>query len=200
MVPQTVRYRNLILEIPREIYEPDEDSFLLADNALSLKGRILEMGCGSGMISLANAQADPENEVIGADINPLAVQASTRNAVLNGIRNARFIQSDLFSAFGKSEKFGAILFNPPYLVKEADDYADPALYGGGMQGRDVIDRFLEGFPQHLSKGGTVLLIHSSDNDPEKTARLLAKKGFSCAKTAELRFFFERLFLLEIMKK
>ncbi|MGV8176432.1 MAG: HemK2/MTQ2 family protein methyltransferase [Candidatus Bilamarchaeaceae archaeon] len=200
MALQTVRYRDLILEIPPDIYEPDEDSFLLADHALSLKGRILEMGCGSGMVSLANAKRNPGNGVLGIDINPIAVQASIRNAALNGIRNAHFIQSDLFSALGKSEKFDAIIFNPPYLVKEADDPNDPALYGGGKQGRGVIDRFIAGFPPYLSKGGVVLLIHSSDNDPEKTARMLAGKGFSCAKTAELRFFFEKLFLLEIRKK
>lgn len=40
------------------VYEPAEDSYLLADYASKISGKILEIGCGCGIVSLCAAAAD----------------------------------------------------------------------------------------------------------------------------------------------
>ena len=49
-----INYKNTKIKYTSMVYEPAEDSFLLAEAALDeIKGseRILEVGCGSGIIS-----------------------------------------------------------------------------------------------------------------------------------------------------
>jgi release factor glutamine methyltransferase len=186
------------IAVSGSVYPPAEDSFLLAKHAKKLRGRVLDMCSGSGICALTNAKANPDNEVIGADVNPEAVQCATKNAQDNNIKNASFIQSDLFEKTGGG--FDAILCNPPYLP---DAHADQAGKGaeialsGGKTGREFTDRFLEEACGHLNPGGTLLLIQSSINDLEKTMEWLKNKGFNAEVADQETFFFEKIFLVKI---
>ncbi|MFA5930245.1 MAG: HemK2/MTQ2 family protein methyltransferase [Candidatus Micrarchaeia archaeon] len=198
---KTVSFGTLRLSIPHRVYEPAEDSFLLATYASSLSGSILEVGCGSGIVSLSAAQASPKNTVLGVDINPLAVKCAMENARANGIANATFLASDLFSAIPASQKFDFILFNPPYLpTTRAERLLSPeenAAYDGGASGLGVFKRFIAEAPAHLSEGGKVAVIATSlGNGIEKTLALLSARVGSAQTLAEEKFFFERLALLE----
>ncbi len=57
-----------------------------------------EVGCGTGFLSLCLAKMMPKSHIIGVDYNPDAVLCSNINAVLNGITNATFNQSDLLGS------------------------------------------------------------------------------------------------------
>lgn len=197
-----MNFEGLELIIPDSVYEPAEDSFLLAKYAATLagnlKGRILEIGCGSGIVSLAAARADKKNEVIGVDINPQAVECSVRNAKKNKIPNVRFMESNLFGAVKKTDKFDLILFNPPYLPTATSEKLHGAInaaFDGGRGGRKVLDEFLKEFGKHLKPNGTLLLVQSSLNNLEKTKRALAKKKFTVEILETQSFFFEKLYLL-----
>ncbi|MEK6979300.1 MAG: HemK2/MTQ2 family protein methyltransferase [Candidatus Micrarchaeota archaeon] len=195
-----MKYGGLVLEIPDSVYEPAEDSFLLAKHASGLKGRILEIGCGSGIAALHNAKENPNNEVIGVDINPDAVKCAKENAKRNNIKNVKFFKSDLFSAIAPSEKFDAILFNPPYLPTSKDERVSGKLnaaFDGGKSGRRILDRFLRAFSKYLKLGSIVLLIHSSLNDLPKTERILKENGFRTETLETENFFFERIYLMKI---
>ena len=63
------------------VYEPAEDSWLMVNNLPDFQGSVLEIGCGSGIISLHLAQRG--NEVTAVDINPKAVEATKFNASFN---------------------------------------------------------------------------------------------------------------------
>lgn len=177
------------------VYSPSEDSFLLAKHAPKLKGRILDMCCGSGIQALTNAKANPDNEVIGVDINPEAVECASKNANTNKITNARFIQSDLFEKV--EGEFDGILCNPPYLPEtESGNEAELSL-SGGETGREFTDRFLDEFEKYLKKGGDVLLIQSSINSKDKTIQRLNEKGFKAEVIDQDAFFFEKIFVIRI---
>ncbi|MBI4150024.1 methyltransferase domain-containing protein, partial [Candidatus Woesearchaeota archaeon] len=87
------------------IYEPREDSYLLAKWAKKLSfGKVLDMGSGSG-IQAETALASPKvTSVLAADINPEAVALLTSKGIYA-------VQSDLFSKISdKLGKFDTIIF------------------------------------------------------------------------------------------
>jgi len=193
-------YNGLVLHVSDGVYEPAEDSFMLANAAESLKGSVLEVGCGSGIASLACAKSGMAS-VWGVDINPGAVRCARENAERNRISNVRFMVSDLFAAIPE-QRFDAILFNPPYLPTTKNERLAGPLndaFDGGGDGRKVMDRFLEQFDSFLRPGGTLFLVQSSLNNEQKTRERLEAMGYVVSVVASESFFFERLSLIKASK-
>lgn len=193
-------FNGLSLSVSDGVYEPAEDSFLLAKHASALKGRVLDMGTGCGISALANAKANPDNEVIGADTSPEAVRCATENAKANKLTNARFVVSDFFDRV--EGEFDAIIFNPPYLPTEYKERVDGPLnlaFDGGKDGRRVLERFLGEFDSHMKPGGALLLLQSSINGPVKTRRFLERLGYKVALEGREDFFFESIWALRATK-
>ena len=65
------------------VYEPAEDSWLMAKHIPQFQGSVLEIGCGSGIISMHLAQRG--NVVTAIDINPKAVEATKFNSKENDL-------------------------------------------------------------------------------------------------------------------
>ncbi|MBU0586591.1 methyltransferase [Candidatus Micrarchaeota archaeon] len=191
-----MEFENIKLEIFPEVYEPAEDSFLLAKYAKTLNGDVLEIGCGCGIASLACAKSNSKNSVLGVDINPKAVSNSAHNAALNKIKNALFIQSNLFS--NVNGKFDAIMFNPPYLpttkkekLKDNLNYA----FDGGKTGRETTDIFISSVKSFLKPHGVVLQVESSLAGIEKTMNRFSSLGFKTKILEQEKFFFEKLAII-----
>jgi len=194
-------FGTLHLEILPTVYEPAEDSFLLATYASSLKGGILEIGCGSGIVALSAAAASPANTVLAVDINPKAVECAKRNAKKNGVGNASFTVSDMFASIPASSKFDFILFNPPYLPTTRGEKLEleneNAAYDGGESGLEVFHAFAEQVGEHLAPNGKVAAIATSlNNGMKKTIELMQKHMGSVQILAEEAFFFEKIYLIE----
>jgi release factor glutamine methyltransferase len=191
-----ISHGGLVLQVPDSVYQPSDDSFMLADAAKGLRGEVLEIGCGSGIVSLVAAKT--AKNVLGIDVNPDAVACAKANAEKNGIRNAEFARGDLFSSTG-SRRFDAILFNPPYLPTDESEHIRGRLnqaFDGGKDGRAVLDRFLAQFGSHLKQDGVLLLVQSSLNDLEKTRSKLESSGYTVAAVDEKSFFFEKIYVLK----
>jgi release factor glutamine methyltransferase len=188
-------YDGLTLTVHEDVYRPAEDSLMLADAVKGLRGSVLDVGCGSGLASLSAARS--AESVLGVDINPEAVACAVDNAKKNGLGNATFIQSDLFS--NVEGQYDAILFNPPYLPTSDDEHVAGLLdkaFDGGKDGRTVLERFLDDFANHLKPEGVLYLVQSSLNDLEKTEKKLNDSGFRTEVINQQDFFFEKLFLLK----
>jgi release factor glutamine methyltransferase len=196
-----ISFGALRLSVFPTVYEPAEDSFLLATYASSLSGRILEVGCGSGIVSLSAARASAANFVLGLDINPTAVGCSQRNAEANGIKNARFALSDFFSTLPKGGKFDSILFNPPYLPTTREERLaleeENAAYDGGEGGLEVFRKFAGDAPKYLAANGKVAVIATSlgDGINQTISGLEAHIG-PASVLAQESFFFEKIALVE----
>lgn len=179
------------------MYEPAEDSELLAFHSRNLKGKILEIGTGSGLVSIFNAKSNPSNSVLATDISSEAVKCAQENAKANSVPSIRFLQSNLFEKI--DGKFDSILFNPPYLPTSKEERIPGNLnyaFDGGEDGRKTLDIFLEEFDKFLAPKGSLFLVQSSLNSMERTILILKNKGFEVKILDQKPFFFEIVYLLE----
>ena len=198
-------FGSLRLSIAPTVYQPAEDSFLLATYASGLAEgkRILEIGCGSGIVSLSAAAASQKNEVLSVDINAEAVKCARQNAELNGIGNVEFAVSDLFSGVGGT--FDCILFNPPYLPTTREERlaleGENAAYDGGGSGLAVFMRFAASAPPFLAPGGKAAVVATSLGEGiKKTIAELELRIGPAQVLAEEIFFFEKIALIESTKR
>ncbi len=176
------------------VYEPAEDSFLLAEAIEVESGDfVLDLGCGSGFLGLVAAKT--AGRVLSVDINPAALECTLENGSLNGASNLEVRRSDLFS--NVSESFDIIIFNPPYLPTEVDEPVDESslAWDGGRSGREVINRFLPDAPEHVNASGKIYLLGSSLSDYEKTISVLKNSGFQLSIVASKKLDFEELVVI-----
>ncbi|WP_297548950.1 HemK2/MTQ2 family protein methyltransferase [Thermococcus sp.] len=185
-------YYGLQILLDENVYEPAEDTFLLAETVEVRPGeRALDVGTGTGLIALLMAKK--ARYVLGVDINPKAVELARKNARLNGIKNVEFKVSDLFERVG--DKFDVITFNAPYLPGRPEEPIDFALVGG-ERGREVIDRFIAEVPDYLSAEGRVYLVQSSITGIEETLKRFEDAGFSAEVVARKHVFFEDIVVVQ----
>ncbi len=179
----------------RTVYEPAEDSALLADAAVDAVGsgdRVLDVGTGSGVVATA-VRDDTGASVVATDLNPHACRRAREagHAVVRG---------DLVAPF-PAEAFDVVTFNPPYLptdpAAEWDDWMETAL-SGGEDGRAVVDPFVERVGRVLSPGGYALVLVSSLTGVDGVAELAGENGFHVAAVAEESFPFETLTVLKLL--
>lgn len=183
------------LLISEHVYDPAEDSFLMADNLAVRRGDyVLDMGTGCGI--LAVVAAEKASEVAAVDINPYAVRCAKENAKANHVgEKISVVQGDLFTPVKAVEGFDLILFNAPYLPSthvQDDSWLERA-WAGGQRGRQVIDRFVCESPKYLKKGGRILLMQSTLSDVGETLRKFREGGLEADILAERALpFFETI--------
>ncbi len=172
-----------------DVYEPSDDSYLLADvlkNYGNLEGKdVLDIGTGTGILALVAAQKGAS--VIASDINDKAIEIAKKNAALNDVK-IEFRKSDLFENI--KEKFDLIVFNSPYLpVNDKINF----LIEMAWNDDGTIEKFFEEVDAHLKDDGKFLILLSSLTkiSPERYT-----EKFVMEKVASKKLFFEEIFVVE----
>lgn len=106
---------------------------------LSGAGRVLDFGCGSGIVGAVVRARFPEVEVELLDVDAVALEAAGEN-----VPGARRILGDGLSAAG-DVRFGAIVTNPPY-------------HAGKAHTVDVIEALVREAPARLAPGGVLVAV------------------------------------------
>lgn len=191
---------DFIINTDDNVYVPAEDSYLLADNLEIKEGQsVLEIGTGSGIVAMYASRLT--DKITVTDINFDACELARKNFEDNNIENIEILFGNLFEPV-KNRKFDVILFNTPYLPTEDGDVIDDTLnyaFDGGLNGRKVIDLFLNEVGNHLNDGGIVQLIQSSLSGNEETLEKLDRLGFIAEIKASEHFFFEDITLINAYK-
>lgn len=149
---------------------PRPDTELLVELALARlppRGKVLDMGTGSGAIAVAIAHSRPEADVTALDVSEEALAVAARNAQRNRAR-VRFLHSDWFGAVA-GERFDLIVSNPPYIadgdrhLSEGDLRFEPsgALtdFADGLSALRII---VAGASSRLAAGSWLLMEHGYD--------------------------------------
>jgi release factor glutamine methyltransferase len=145
--------------------------------------KILEIGSGSGCISISMARKFPEATVVAVDVCEKALSVAKNNA--KSLGNVSFLASDLFTKLdpAKDGDFDMIAANPPYISTsemrelEIDVTFEPALaLDGGKDGLKVMSRLVKDAPRFLKKNG-LLIVEIGYKQGLAVERLFANAGF-----------------------
>ena len=196
-------FMGLPFEVNEKVLIPRQDTETMGEDALELMekgtlrgqeytdglkkgGDVLDLCCGSGAIGISIAKLTKGAHVTCSDLSKEALEVAERNARLNGCRSVKFVESDMFAAFcgrlGK-KKFNLIISNPPYippsviegLEPEVRDHEPMVALDGGEDGLNFYRIIAEKAPEHLKKGG-VLMLEIGFDQKEAVKELLQKTG------------------------
>lgn len=107
----------ILLETDARLFSPehvDRGTLAMLSHVRIEPGlRIMDLGCGCGVVGVAAAKIAGEENVFMSDVDPVAVEVSRRNAVRNGVGNISICLSDGFQSVDAAG-FDIILSNPPY--------------------------------------------------------------------------------------
>jgi len=181
---------NIRIEERDDVYSPGEDSILLIRSLNVSDGeRILEIGCGSGVVAIHCAKNG--GAVTAVDINPSAVALTRKNAAANGaFMDIRL--SDLYEDIDSN--YDTIVFNLPYLPVKEDGMLEKA-WSGGDDGIGPLPRLLNGVKGHLLPRGRFVVVVSSLMDRRRLDEVLEE--YDVTVLGEEKLFFEQLSVLEI---
>ena len=171
-LPRRMLYLGLDLRIPQGVFSPSGGGsfYPLIRAEARPSDRVLDMGtgCGIGAI-LAAAQSC---EVVGVDVNPIAVEAAAANASRNGVADRiTFRQSDVFDAV--DGLFDLILFDPPYRWYKARDLLELST---ADENYGALTRFFGQLRDHLAPGGRAMLQFATSGDIDYLYALIDAAG------------------------
>jgi 16S rRNA G1207 methylase RsmC len=132
-------------------------------------GRILDLGCGYGMIGLAIARAVPGAEVTGVDVNERALLLARENA----------------AGLGVADRFTAVL---------PDDVAPDATYDEIWSnppiriGKDALHALLLRWLPRLAPGGRAVLVVGKNLGADSLQRWLGEQGWPTERLASAKGF------------
>ena len=135
------------------IYE-DESIFFAENLKVNKNDIVLDLGCGSGILSVFSASK--AKKVYAIDINERALQFTKFNACLNSVDiKIKAIKSNLFEKI--KGKFDVILFNPPFNISPGS--LKGALFSdGGLDGLKITKKALKDINNFINKGARLQLI------------------------------------------
>ena len=150
---------------------PRPETELIVERAIELLTGIpsplfLEIGVGSGCISIAVLKHSPKASAIAVDISESAIEVAQRNAEIHRVsERLHMLSSNVFEAVRPEERFDLIISNPPYvpldeyikLQPEVRDHDPRIAVTDGSTGLTIIERIIECAPTFMGPGAHLLL-------------------------------------------
>lgn len=147
-----------------EVFSPRvfEDTEIFAANLPINKGMsLLEIGCGSGAVSITAIYRGAKNAVC-VDKFKAPCECCEFNIQLHKLtRQMEVRQGSVFSAIRSEEKFDCIFWNVPFGLVPKNRTLSPLQYAVFDPGYNSIREYLQKGPSHLKAKGRLLIGYSS---------------------------------------
>ena len=160
--------------INESVLVPRPETELLIENAIEIfknheSPNILELGTGSGIISIVLQKELSNPRITAVDISKEALRIAKMNAQKHKISDIQFFSSDWFSEI-MNEEFDLIISNPPYV--DRSKLSKEELFGIVMEpdialysendGTSDLEFIIKKSPHYLKNGGWLILEHGYD--------------------------------------
>ncbi len=190
-------FYSLTFEIGPPVLVPRPETEHLVEAALEAIGdrpaRVLDVGTGSGCVSIAIARNAPNCSVVTCDIQADFLDLARRNAARHNVASRiTFREGDLFDALRADDgPFDVICSNPPYvadpdweeLPPTITRYEAPGCLLGGPDGLDIVRRLVAGAQDRLLPGGT-LALEIGMGQYEQVRQLLEQNAYNDLSTRQ----------------
>ena len=160
-------------------YRTSSDAVLLASMMHNVKdgAKILDVGSGTGSVSLCLAYRFKKTEIVGFEIQEELVELAKKSAALNGFENLKYFCHDI-----KEKKapfnfcsFDYVITNPPYFKKGS--VSPNKSKAAAHNGQDIgLDEWLRFCIKMLKPFGTLYLIDRAEALDEILSLLYKKTG------------------------
>ncbi len=178
----------LRFKVNEHVLDPRPDTETLIEAVLKRfeggapPGNILDLGTGSGCISITLLHEWKQSRADAVDLSEKAIEVAKQNAELNGVTDRiTFIQSNWYDNL--SQQYDLIVSNPPYITnQEVGNLAievknhDPILaLDGGIDGLDAYKKIFFNLKNYLKPLGVCFAEIGFDQE-ESVPRLAEKAG------------------------
>ena len=189
-------FMSLKFEVNPSVLIPRADTETLVETVMDFcreteKTKILEIGCGSGCVSVSLAYYLKEVKVFAIDISEKALETSVKNAAALGVADRiEFFRHDIMSGFPDIEGgVDVVVSNPPYipqkdideLEKKVKAYEPRTALDGGTDGLDFYRKIAS--CAKLNNGG-MLAFEVGFDQAEAVKKILHECGYKNIKSVK----------------
>ncbi len=164
-------------------FSPRKETELIVDIIINLKlnpKKILELGTGSGAISIALMKIFPKAKCIATDINNRSLKLAKKNAKNNNVfEQINFICCNWLDIFVNFD-FDIIVANPPYIKSEVIGKLDPEVrcfdpiisLDGGKSGIDSYKKIILGLDQKTFYKNSIIIFEIGNDQSQEVEKLM----------------------------
>ena len=167
--PETERVVDIALDCIKEFRKP----------------KILDVGTGSGCISIAIAKKRRDADILSIDISEEALSKAIYNAKLNNVNSITFSKTDFLNELPK-EQFDLIISNPPYISKnemetimtDVKNFEPDIALTDNDDGLEFYRRFSNKAKKMINEKGSLILEVGIGSHPIRVREIFHSSGFN----------------------
>lgn len=165
-------------------------------NRLEVAGKkCLEVGCGSGLLSLLLLRKN--GLVTAIDINPKALENTKINFEKNKKQfntEIKLIQSDLFDQV-PADNFSVVIIAPPYFFDEVTNESEYAWYCG--KNGEYFTKLFTQLTNYITADTVIYMILADNCDIPRIQNLAKPRGYNFVEVARKRIWWEDNYIFQI---
>ena len=194
--PRKYVYKDVYTIIQPTVFSPKSTLstkvFLDYISNLNLKNKsVLELGCGSGIISVFCALKGAK--VTASDINKVAIDSLQEVSKKQGFE-INCVLSDLFDSVNKSDS-DYIFINPPYYPKKPKNIEEQAWFCG--ENFEYFSKLFSQLKENISESTITLLILSDACDLENIKKIAIENNLIFKKISTKKLSFETNYIFHL---